>query len=64
MISVNNSIKSYLEKKENTVFVDIWPAMLTKEGLPDESLFIADKLHMTPKGYAIWQKAIAPYLLK
>ena len=29
-----------------------------------QDIFIEDDLHMNAKGYAIWQKAIEPYLLK
>jgi lysophospholipase L1-like esterase len=29
-----------------------------------DEIFIADKLHMNAKGYAIWQKLIEPFLLK
>jgi lysophospholipase L1-like esterase len=36
--------------------------MLNVEGKPMENLFVEDKLHMNEKGYAIWQKLIAPVL--
>ena len=29
-----------------------------------QDIFIEDDLHMNAKGYAIWQKAIEPYLIK
>ena len=64
MLAVNDLVKRYLETKTNTVFVDVWPAMLGEDGLPVDALFVADKLHMTEKGYAIWQKALAPHLKK
>jgi hypothetical protein len=32
-----------------------------KEVLKD--IFIADKLHMNPKGYSIWQKQFTPFLI-
>ncbi len=38
--------------------------MLAADGNPIPDIFIQDKLHMNAKGYAIWQKIIAPYLLK
>ena len=34
------------------------------DGMPLPEIFLADKLHMNAKGYAIWQKKIRPYLLK
>jgi lysophospholipase L1-like esterase len=38
--------------------------MLNKNGTPIKDIFLEDELHMNAKGYAIWQKAIQPYLLK
>jgi lysophospholipase L1-like esterase len=64
MQDVNTLVKNYLKKNLNTAFVDIWPAMLGKDRRPVDSLFVNDKLHMTERGYVIWQKAIAPYLKK
>ena len=63
MEQTNKLIENYLEEEEKTAFVDVFHPMLTQEGKPIQELFIQDKLHMNAKGYAIWQKAIAPYLL-
>ncbi len=41
------------------VFVDVWPAMLGANGEPRPELYVADKLHMTPAGYAIWTPLVA-----
>ena len=60
----NALIKSFLATDKNVVFVDVFPLMLTKEGKSRPELFLADKLHMNPDGYAIWSKAVEPYLLK
>ena len=59
----NSLIKKYLKKKKNTSFVDVYHKMLNKDGTPDKDIFIEDELHMNAKGYAIWQKAIEPYLI-
>jgi lysophospholipase L1-like esterase len=37
--------------------------MLDAEGRPLSDIFVADKLHMNAKGYAIWREVIAPHLL-
>jgi lysophospholipase L1-like esterase len=60
----NALIKSFLAKEKNTVFVDIYSKMLDKTGAPRKELFLADMLHMNKQGYAIWEKAVQPYLLK
>ena len=64
MIAVNEAIQSFLKKKKNAVFVDVYHKMLGADGKPMDDIFLDDKLHMNSKGYAIWQKEIAPYLLK
>ncbi|MBS1577171.1 MAG: G-D-S-L family lipolytic protein [Bacteroidetes bacterium] len=64
MVAVNNAIQSFLKKKKNAVFIDVYHKMLNADGSPMDDIFLEDKLHMNAKGYAIWQKEIAPYLLK
>lgn len=64
MIAVNQEIKKYLKKKKRTKFVNVWNVMLGPDGRPIPSLFLQDNLHMNKTGYAIWQKALAPYLKK
>ena len=62
MAAANTAIKIFLKNKANTSYVDIWHDMLDEEGVPRKELFLKDMLHMNEKGYAIWQKAIAPQL--
>ena len=64
MISGNERIKKYLKKQQHTKFISVWEKMLGADGKPIPGIFIKDKLHMNAKGYAIWQKSIAPYLQK
>jgi lysophospholipase L1-like esterase len=60
----NKLIKAYFKKQKNAGFIDIYDAMLDPKGNMREELYLVDRLHMKPEGYAIWQKAIAPYLVK
>lgn len=60
----NEMIKKFLSTKPKTGFVDVYHKMLKPDGTPMDDIFLEDKLHMTEKGYAIWQKEIQPYLLK
>jgi lysophospholipase L1-like esterase len=64
MAGVNNAIQSFLKKKKNAVFIDVYHKMLKPDGTPMDDIFLEDRLHMNIKGYVIWQKEIAPYLLK
>jgi len=62
--AANTFIKKYIASQKNAAFIDIYDAMLDTKGQMREELYVADRLHMKPAGYVIWQKAIAPYLLK
>ena len=61
-IEANKLIEGYINTQKNIQYLDVHTAMLddNKEVLKD--IFIADKLHMNPKGYLIWQKQFAPFL--
>ena len=60
----NKIIKAFLAKQKNAGFIDIYDAMLDANGNMREELYIGDRLHMKPEGYAIWKKIMEPYLLK
>ena len=64
MKEANTLIQQYLKSKPHTAYVDVFTPMLDDAGKPRRELFQEDMLHMKPAGYAIWQKAIQPYLLK
>lgn len=59
----NNKIRNWLDSKTHAQFVDTYHLMLDDSGIPISEIFREDKLHMNEKGYRIWAKAIAPYLL-
>ncbi|MDF2186830.1 GDSL-type esterase/lipase family protein [Paraflavitalea sp. CAU 1676] len=63
LVQANQLIKTYLSRQKKAAYVDVYKLMLDN-GKPDESLYGGDRLHMNAKGYAIWQKAIEPYLIK
>jgi len=64
MTVANTLIKRFLEDQPHAAFVDVYHLMLDDKGKPRKELFLEDDLHMNDKGYAIWQKAIKPYLLR
>jgi lysophospholipase L1-like esterase len=59
----NALVRNFLSKEKNTVFIDIFSPMM-KDGKSRPELFVEDRLHMNAKGYAIWEAAVRPYLLK
>ena len=64
MLEANVRIRQFLKHKRRTAYADVYHAMLNGDGTLIPGLFLEDNLHMTAKGYAIWQKIIKPYLLK
>ncbi len=64
MLATNRMIKKFLRKKKRASFVDVYHKMLDTDRMPLKDIFLEDELHMNAIGYAIWQKAIEPYLLK
>jgi lysophospholipase L1-like esterase len=43
-------------------FINVFPLMLGSDGLPKPDIFVSDRLHMNPQGYALWRGAVAPFL--
>lgn len=64
MLRANILVRNFLAKRSRTSFIDVYHKMLNPDGSPREELFVEDSLHMNALGYAIWKKAITPYLLK
>ena len=60
----NTMIEAYLKTISNTRFINVYSSMLNANGTPREELFMEDRLHMKPNGYALWQQIIKPYLVK
>ena len=63
IVAANTLIASFIAKQTNANYINIHNAMLQGDGSVMKDFFIADNLHMNAKGYAIWQKIIAPSLL-
>ena len=64
IVKTNNLIREYIATQKNITFLDIHTAMLDSNGQVYKDIFIGDNLHMNAKGYQIWQKIIAPTLVK
>jgi lysophospholipase L1-like esterase len=64
MEEANLLIQTYLSLQQHVGFVDVYHKMFNPDGSVMTNIFLEDSLHMNAKGYAIWKKAITPYLLK
>ncbi|SFM65358.1 Lysophospholipase L1 [Chitinophaga sp. YR627] len=62
--AANALIKEYISGQSHISYVNVFSLMLDKEGKPRKELFVGDMLHMNAQGYAIWRKAVEPYLKK
>jgi lysophospholipase L1-like esterase len=62
MRATNALLRAEVARDPRARFVDVFTPMLAPDGRPRPELYLADRLHMTPAGYAIWRKAIAPAL--
>jgi lysophospholipase L1-like esterase len=64
MQNANLLIQTYLSINNQASFVNVFDKMLNPDGSIMTDIFLEDNLHMNAKGYAIWQKAMTPYLYK
>lgn len=62
--AANKEIKAWLKTQKNAQFIDVYDAMLDAQKNMREELYVEDRLHMKPEGYAIWKRIITPYLTK
>jgi len=61
--AANDLISKFLSTEKNAVFVDVFTPMLLN-GKSRPELFVEDMLHMNAAGYSLWEKLVAPFLLK
>jgi acetyl esterase/lipase/lysophospholipase L1-like esterase len=60
----NKQIQAWIKTQPRAQFIDIYDSMLDSKKQMREELYLPDRLHMKPEGYAIWKKMITPYLIK
>ena len=50
----NGMIREICESHRNTYYIDTEKYFTNASGLPRSELFLEDKLHLNPEGYAVW----------
>ncbi|MEO5579525.1 MAG: SGNH/GDSL hydrolase family protein [Gemmatimonadaceae bacterium] len=60
MRAANDLIRGFIASDPRLQYVDVFTPMLGPDGQPREELFVADRLHMSSQGYAIWRDLIVP----
>lgn len=58
----NRMIKDYVATQKGLYFIDLWDAMLTRDGKPREDLWVEDRIHSNHAGYLIRAKMMLPIL--
>lgn len=59
---VNRKVQALAKKRKDLYYADIATPMLSTGSPPDESLFAADRLHLSDKGNALWASVIRPVI--
>jgi lysophospholipase L1-like esterase len=58
----NRLVREYVATQPDLEFVDLWNAMLTKDGQPREDLWVEDRVHPNHAGYLIRVELTKPLL--
>lgn len=64
MQAANALIKAYADTQPNIRYVDVGTDMLGADGEPIPEYFVSDGLHMTPAGYAVWNRIVGSVLMQ
>ncbi len=60
--AANTLVREYATTDDRIGFVDVDGPMLGWDEKPRKELFVADGLHMTPKGYELWTTLVRPFI--
>jgi lysophospholipase L1-like esterase len=60
--AANGLVKAWAATQKDVTFVDLWDAMLTKDGQPREDIWVADRVHPNHEGYLIRARLTRPVL--
>jgi len=60
--AANQLIEAHTKTDPQLTFINVFPKMLGEDGQPKPDIYVADRLHMNEKGYALWKEIVAPYL--
>ena len=60
--TANSLVREYAATDDRLGFVDVDGPMLGWDEKPRKDLFVADGLHMTPKGYELWTTLVRPFI--
>ncbi|MEQ8417768.1 MAG: SGNH/GDSL hydrolase family protein [Imperialibacter sp.] len=61
-VDFNTQLEAWAKTETGVEYIDVWTPMLQPSGEVMDDIFKEDNLHMTSKGYDIWEKVIKKYL--
>jgi lysophospholipase L1-like esterase len=61
-VDFNKQLEDLTKTEANVDYIDVWTPMLQPSGEVMDDIFREDNLHMTSKGYDIWEKVFKKYL--
>ena len=64
MKEANQLIQDFLRTQDHAAYIDVALPMLDQSGSPVADFFVSDRLHPSPKCYALWTSIIKPALLQ
>lgn len=60
---MNTLLRAEAKKDARVIFLgETFDVMLDASGQPREELYVKDRLHLSPAGYTLWNKLLAPHL--
>jgi lysophospholipase L1-like esterase len=61
-VATNKILRDYIATRPDLGFIDLWNAMLTKDGKPREDLWVEDRVHPNHAGYLLRVELTKPFL--
>lgn len=62
MREANLLVQTWVLAQEGLDYIDVHTPMLDNDGRARTELFVRDRLHLSPEGYALWRQVISAHL--
>lgn len=62
MREANLLVQTWVLAQEGLDYIDVHTPMLDNDGRARPELFVRDRLHLSPEGYALWRQVISAHL--
>ena len=62
MREANLLVQTWVLAQDGLDYIDVHTPMLDNDGRARPELFVRDRLHLSPEGYALWRQVISAHL--